>query len=502
MQKTTRSIILLSVLVGSPLGACDEPSDGNQSAADLAIDEPLAAQEDGIQDTSSPVSAPTRRFVPGEIIVKFREADDGRRAGLTLAGVRIRAREQLVDGAELWEIEAEPGPAAAPPDEDDRRTLAAIDALRGRLDVEYAHENLYLHYFAVPNDSLYSKQWNFPAVKLPAAWDRVSSGVKVAVLDSGRVEHPDLVGRWGEGYDATYSDSDPKDDSTWHHGVHVAGILGARTNNGAGVAGATWSGQILPVRVGTNEGTIALSAVGNAITWSVGRGARVINMSFGSLPGSSCVNYPYIQNAINLATQQKVVLVAAAGNSNGNTATVVPAGCTGVVAVGASTSAGLRAPWSNKGTRVDIMAPGGTSSSDPNALYGAGIGCSGETNPYDPYAGTDGVFSTWAVGKPASSLSGSNYCYRYLSGTSMAAPHVAAAAALMLSLSPSMTPAQVLSRLKSTAKAISGCTNDCGSGLLDTAAALPVMAPMCGPCGSGKDCHCGDVCRPIGSICP
>jgi subtilisin family serine protease len=436
-------------------------------------------------------------FAPGEVILKFSDAAADRPERVELDGFHARWVEDLAFGAELWEVSLDGA------DDDEQGTLDGIVALKRRLDLEYAHENLRLQLSATPNDPHYAKQWNFASTRFPAAWDRVKGGVKVAVLDSGRLDHPDMAGRWGEGFDFGNGDPDPRDTGRWHHGLHVAGILGAKTNSGLGVAGGTWTGPILPVRVAKDDDGVNLSAVGNAISWSIGKNVRVINMSFGSLVGmnKTCADYPYIQNAVTAAVQAGVVVVAAAGNENGDTAKVVPASCTGVIAVAASTPSGTRAPWSNKGSRVDITAPGGTTSNQSNSLYGAGIGCPADGTPY---AGTDGVLSTWATYKPGAQLTSADYCYRYLSGTSMAAPHVAAAAALILTLNPALSPAQVTARLKAAADPIPGCASGCGAGLLDVAGALPPNPQLCDPgaCAPGHDCHCDDVCRPAGSLCP
>lgn len=485
-------VLSISVLALVAVSGCDveEPVGTDPTPLSSEVDSPAGRR---------PARRPGASFVPGEVILKFSDDADERPDRIEDGGLHARWIEDLALGGELWSVKLDGA------DDDEQGTLDGITALKRHLDLEYAHENLYMDFSATPNDPHYSKQWNFPAARFSGAWNKVTGGVKVAVLDSGRLDHPDMVGRWGEGFDFGNGDADPRDTGSWHHGLHVAGIVGARTNNGLGVAGGTWSGQIMPVRVSNDGDGVTLSAVGNAISWSVGKGARVINMSFGSsvMSNVTCANYPYIQNAVTAAVNAGVVVVAAAGNENGDTAKVVPASCTGVIAVAASTPSGARAPWSNKGARVDITAPGGTASMQASALYGAGFGCPADGTTY---AGTDGVFSTWAVFKPGAKLTAADYCYRYLSGTSMAAPHVAAAAALILTLNPSLTPAQVTARLKSAADPIAGCASGCGAGLLDVAGALPVVAPppLCdaAACGLGKDCHCGDVCRPVGSLCP
>lgn len=369
----------------------------------------------------------------------------------------------------LWSLEPEQKRPNLSVAEAEASTLAAIAELRKNPDIEYAHEDLYLEYFATPNDPLYAQQWHYPAINLPQAWDTVTGAVTIAVLDTGRLDHPDLNGRWTTGYDFGEGDADPTDNGTWHHGLHVAGLLASNTNNSLGGAGICWGCQLMPVRVSNSAGSIAMSSVGSAIQWAADNGARVINMSFGTVSGAEpCSNYGYIQSAVSYAVQRGVVVVAAAGNNTADTANVTPASCTGVIAVAASTRAGQLASFSNRGARVDVTAPGG----GPE-FYGDGIGCPADGTPY---SGTDGAVAPWAIVKSGTALLPGDYCYRYLSGTSMASPHVAGLAALLLTQRPTMSPTQIAQRIKQTARPIAGCTG-CGAGLIDAAAALYPAPP-------------------------
>lgn len=414
---------------------------------------------------AAPLREPARRFVPGRVIVKFRDSakESLRTSPPTVPGFRAQDLQPLSGGARLWSLEPEQRRQGASVAEEEADLLTALEALRADPRVEYAHEDLYMEYFAVPGDPLYSQQWHYPAIHLPQAWNSVTGAVKVAVLDTGRLAHPDLNGRWTTGYDFGDNDADPTDDDTYHHGLHVAGIIAANANNGIGGAGICWGCQLMPVKVSNNNAPV-LSNVGNALRWAADNGARVINMSFGTTSGTApCSGYAYMQNAVDHAVQKNVVVVAAAGNDTANTANVTPASCNGVIAVAASGRDGQLAAYSNRGERVDVTAPGGGPT-----FYGDGIAC-----PTDgtPYSGTDGAVSTWAAYKAGTTLQPGDYCYRYLSGTSMAAPHVAGLAALILTQRPSMTPAQVAARIKSTATPLLSCKT-CGTGLINAAAAI------------------------------
>ena len=287
-------------------------------------------------------------------------------------------------------------------------------------------------------------QWRIPRRhQSPRAWDNStgSASVAVAVIDTGILpNHPDITGspNLAPGYDmisdtfvandgdgrdgdptdpgdATAADecfpgSQPSDDS-WH-GTHVAGTVGVgNSNNSAGVAGSNWQVTVVPVRVlGKCGGTIA--DINDAIRWAAGLPvpgvpanpdpARVINMSLGG--GGACSASPSTQSAINDAVAAGATVVVAAGNSAADAADFMPASCNNVITVAASDYRGqLVTRYSNFGTTVDIMAPGGDVQRDDD----------GDGNP-------DGVLSMVNGG------------YAFYNGTSMAAPHVSGVAALFL----------------------------------------------------------------------
>ena len=345
-------------------------------------------------------------------------------------------------------------------------------------DVLYAEPDLRMVPLRIPNDTAYAQQWHYfeavGGINLPAAWDRTvgSSNITVAVIDTGLVAHPDLAGRTVAGWDFIADtttaqdgdgrDADPSDPgdygcngsaSSWH-GTHVAGTIGAASNNGAGVAGINWLSKIQPVRVLGRCGGYT-SDIADAMRWSAGIAvagvpvnvtpSRVLNLSLG---GSGICGTTY-QNAINDVIARGTVVVVAAGNSNVDAANASPANCSGVVAVGATTRSGARASFSNYGATLALSAPGASILSTLNT---------GSTVPASP-------------------------SYASYSGTSMATPHVAGVVSLMLSLNPALTPAQVMTALKSSARAFptgtgADCTPAlCGAGIVDAAAALAVALP-------------------------
>jgi serine protease len=355
------------------------------------------------------------------------------------------------------------------------RELAARDA-----SVEYAEPDRIMTAMFTPNDPLYTNQWSYfdatAGLRLPAAWDKsTGAGINVAVIDTGYRPHADLAGKILPGYDFITStsiaadgngrDSDASDPgdytpagscgtgvpaqdqpSSWH-GTHVAGTIAAATNNGVGVAGVAFGAKIVPARVLGKCGGYT-SDIADAIIWASGGSvtgvpanankARVLNLSLGGSGACDATT----QNAINSARSRGAVVVVAAGNSNVNASNASPANCQGVIAVAAVGKSGGKASYSNYGAVVDVAAPGGDS--------GAAI------------------LSTLNSGTttPASDN------YAYYMGTSMATPHVAGVAALMLSKNPTLTPDEVESKIKSTARAFPAACSGCGTGIVDASAAV------------------------------
>ena len=223
------------------------------------------------------------------------------------------------------------------------------------------------------------------------------------------------------------------------------------TNNASGVAGVAFGAKVVPARVLGKCGGYT-SDIADAIIWASGgtvsgvptnaNPARVINMSLGG--GGACDTTT--QSAINSARSRNTVVVVAAGNSNANVSGFSPASCSGVIAVAAVGRNGGKASYSNYGALVDVAAPGGNMNT-------------GTTN---------GVLSTLNSGSSTPGVDST----AYYQGTSMAAPHVAGVAALMLSVKPSLTPDQVESLIKSSARAFPATCTQCGTGIVDALAAV------------------------------
>ncbi|GAA1507632.1 S8 family serine peptidase [Kribbella lupini] len=318
----------------------------------------------------------------------------------------------------------------------DRPATELVKKLKAEPAVQLASLDYIRKISATPNDAYYGGyQTYLSTVRLPQAWDLTkSAGTQtVAVLDTGiDAGHPDLVGRVLAGRNEITPGAAPNDDNG--HGTMTSGIVGANTNNGVGVAGAAWSTKILPVKVLDWEGNGPDSAIIAGINWAAAQGARVINMSLGG-DGDN----PVLHDAISQAVAKGVVVVAAAGNT-GIESPSYPAAYPEVLAVAATDNNAALTGFSTRGDWVDLAAPGwNIASTGPRSLTEPG---------YDPY---------W-IG----------------SGTSFSAPIVAGVAALLRNKYPSYTPAQVMARLKTTARDAGprGIDPFYGAGVLDAYNAL------------------------------
>ena len=278
-------------------------------------------------------------------------------------------------------------------------------------------------------------QWSLDRTTFEAASDTVgSSQAIVAVLDTGiRGTHEDLAGMLLAGAD--FVDGSGSGLVPDHfHGSHVAGVVAAASNNGKGITGAGASLRVLPVRVLNSSGSGSSADVADGIIWAADHDADVINLSLGSTSNSIVV-----EAAIDYAVSRGVVVVAAAGNSgNVGNPTMYPAALSSVMSVAAVGTADLRADFSAHGSWIDITAPGVSILSLHN---------------------------------------GSDDNYAYANGTSMAAPQVAAAAALLRAADPSLTVTEIRNLLHATAEDLGapGRDNDHGYGLVDPAAAIAAI---------------------------
>lgn len=369
----------------------------------------------------------------------------------------------------------------------------AVQALRRSPRVRYAVPNLEARAAApfLPNDpgrtgpgGWQQIQWNFTgpfSVNAPDAWGNLIAagrpggrGVTVAVLDTGvaysfRKPHrrsPDLNrGKFVAGYD--FVDGDPYPNDVNGHGTHVASTIAEATDNGLALTGLAYGATIMPVRVLNNDGEGSTTDIADGIRFAARKGARIINLSLEFSADVTASAVPQLIDAIEYAHRRGVFIVGAAGNE-GLGSVDYPARAKYVVAVGATTEHGCISDFSNQGRGLDLVAPGGGRDapldSDPNCRPSARAG----RNIYQ--------LTLVAPRRRKFGLPGG------YEGTSMAAPHVSATAALVIAsgvLGPRPSPRTIELRLKFTARDLGPLGRDAayGAGLIDAAAATSPAIP-------------------------
>lgn len=482
-----RFSFVFSALMLVWLVACSAPSEPPTPSTTGTISGTIL----GTGVTSRPLEIPAdAEYVPGEVIVAFMDDEPG---DVRVAGMELQSLRTLsLPGTSLFSTgSADPAEVAA---------LLSMEP-----GVRYAQPNYIMRPMQVgePNDQIWNDSpayfWNYRAINVPEAWNiTTGTGSVVAVIDSGivvdqvgrgRPSHEDLVESVVQGYDfisdprvaadGNGRDKDPYDpggnpgSEPRYHGTHVAGTIGATTNNEIGIPGIGWDTKILPVRALGHGGGTLVDIMEGAM-WAAGieiagvpdipdipdnqYPADVLNMSLGA--AGQCSGF--IREALHrITTETNAIPVVAAGNEGQDVANVTPANCPHVITVAATgyipgePGEATLASYSNYGNRVDIAAPGGAYDIGPN--------------------GVRGILSTWAdenTGAPE---------YASSRGTSMAAPHVSGVIALMKSLRPDLRVEEVRAILRNTATPLA-CTGSCGAGLINASAALEQLdLPGSGP---------------------
>ena len=357
-----------------------------------------------------------------------------------------------------------------------REVLAHAARLRALPCVARAEPDAVVRSLATPDDPRFGELWNLTAIGAPSAWDVSygASSVVVGVIDTGIVAHPDLDTQRVGGYDFVSDptaagdgdgrDADPTDEGTldnrdgtspWH-GSHVAGIVAARANDGYGVVGVAPGCRVMPLRaIARGGGTssdladairYAAGLVGTATGPALAAPLRVVNLSLGT-----SVDVAELRDAVTAAAAAGVLLVASSGNDGGTV--LFPAAYPEVLAVGAVDGRLVHAAYSNTGAALDLCAPGGAFGRDRAA---------------DGFE--DGILSTVLD----ETLAPAAPSWGRLEGTSMAAPHVAAAAALLFSVDPTLTAAQARAALLATCRDldVAGPDVTTGAGLLQVGEAV------------------------------
>jgi serine protease len=417
-------------------------------------------------------------YVPGEVVVGFAQPQ---RQAVQAEANRMGVRQAA---------------ASAAPSTDERvlklpkgmNVAQALNKLRKQPGVVYAVPNYIAHIAGswIPNDTgrghlthaWEQMQWNFlpgAGVNAPEAWSNMfgvhrpgGRGVTIAVLDTGVAyrnweqfkRSPDFGGtKFVAPQDFVAGNAFPLDREG--HGTFVAGTIAESTNNHFGLTGLAYGASIMPVRILDADGTGDAATISRGIRYAVNHHAQVINLSLEFSLDVTASDIPDIMSAIRFAHRRGVVVVAASGNE-GTDQVAYPARAADVISVGATTADRCLASYSNDGSHLDLVAPGGGDDTaaldDPNCHPDKNLPDISQMTFFD--SGNPNRF-----GYP-----GGWY------GTSMAAPHVAAAAALVIAsgvIGRHPTPDQILTRLERTAQPLGGSqpNGDYGYGLLDAGAA-------------------------------
>lgn len=418
------------------------PFVGDVTTSSLYLSRLKSLENKPTANSSGPTSFRKTESVPNQFIVKLKDAGKSLRTFETMGtyGIKVVDSLETIDHSLSYALVESEMPL-----DEIRKTLIALGL------AENVEPNYILRVMQIePNDPFYDRQWHYQDISLPLAWSLTcgSELVVVAVVDTGvRFDHPDLAGIfYSTGYDFIDEDSDPTDLNG--HGTHVAGTIAALTNNALGVSGVCWGGygvKILPIKVLDNDGLGNDWSVCKGIVYAVEHGAKVVNLSLAGESSSSL-----LEDTVSYAYNNNVVLVCAAGNDNSSVS--YPAAYDETIAVGAVRWDWQRAPYSNYGPEIDVVAPGGDMNVDQN------------DDGFD-----DGVFSTYWTSSEGNT-------YAFLQGTSMAAPHVTGVVALMMSYGLSGVE-EIRSALCNTALDLGpeGRDDEYGYGLIDAYQALTVL---------------------------
>jgi serine protease len=385
------------------------------------------------------------QYKSNEILVKFKT---GINTQTLTSNETLRGTAQYHPDSEIYKIKAPEG----------MKVEELYNYYMGLDSVESVSYNYIGQLLKIPNDPAvyHGFQWYLDNINLPAAWEIFtgSQGVTVAVIDTGYLPHPDLMDNIDTSIDYDFVDNDfdaidrdayynNSNDYRVSHGTHVAGIIGAIGHNNRGVVGTNWEINIMPLRIFRTDSSgnqyFETADLVDAIYYAVDNGANIINLSLAYISENPLLpednNFPFVvENALEYAYNNKVTVIAAAGNDN-KYFVYYPASSDYTIAVGASDYFDQLTDYSNYGNKLDLIAPGGDLFSDLN----------GDNNP-DSILNVHGFYNSNYY---------QDYNYLWMDGTSMAAPQVAGVAALLVAQGIN-NPDEIKTLLTSNASNVNG----------------------------------------------
>ncbi|MDD5529022.1 MAG: S8 family peptidase [bacterium] len=371
-------------------------------------------------------------IVPGEVLIGYKSSVDTKKASLTELGLTQKeitfVNRDIGSNIILIKTTANL-----------EQEKVLLKSLKTHSNISFVEPNRTGKLELTPNDPLFATyQWDKVNMNAPAGWEYElgSTSISIGIIDCGiEYTHEDLVDRFttAKGYDYMDNDNDPAPGTSEQHGTACAGIAAATINNSKGIAGVS-NARLYALRV-SNATTPDMAKVAQSIQWCIDNGVNIISMSLSFDAGSAT-----LQTKCDAAWAAGIILFAASGN-NGQELIRYPAGYSSVIAVGSITKLDARSTFSNYGTHLDLVAPGGAHTGTQ----------------------TDDI---------ACPILGNQYTTGY--GTSFSTPNAAGAAALIWSLKPSLTNTQLRALMENTATDLgtAGWDKEYGYGKVDIAAAL------------------------------
>lgn len=420
------------------------------------------------------VAAAQAAYMPNEVVAKFQPNIGFRTKAFIGSSLGLKQLRSVFNA----DFAVYAVPAGMTPD-------AVIARLQSNRYIVYAERNPTAQVTALPNDPAFRNQWSLQVrtpvsfgINVPDAWAKSTGiGVQVAVIDTGCAyenygpyyANPDLESlRVRPGWDFVNNDFHPNDDSSFGHGTFMCSLIGGTANNGFGAAGIAPGCVLMPVKCFDSSGVSTADRIASGISYASRFGAQVMLIGGATVEGSRC-----LQDVITTAAARGALIIAGAGNNGANLDANPGAQqiYDHVMYVAATARDGSLAPYSNHGSFLSVAAPGGASDTDGPLA-----------STYSPY---DSAVPQFAFRPDGTSV-------QPMSGTSVAAAHVAGIAALVMGAQPGIAASAAQAQIENTALPL-GDSTLYGAGLVDAAAAVGAVTTGAAGAGDGAPAETVDA---------